>query len=69
MKLTPEQKKLDREYNRLLKVIEGAERGKGFIRPLATGYTDAQHAMYAKYNKIIESAFAKIADLKVEANV
>lgn len=67
--MTPEQKKLDREYKRMLSVIQSATKGQAWIKPNADGYTDAQNAMYNEYQKRIDKAFARIAELKIIAAI
>lgn len=68
MKLTDAQKKLEREYKRMLSVVESASKGQYLIKPNANGYTEAQHKLYAEYQKRIDAANSRIAELKIIAS-
>lgn len=63
-KLTTEQKQMEKEYKRLLSIIESARKGQNWIRPNAEGYTERQMADYAKYQGFIDRANERIAELK-----
>lgn len=62
--MTPKQKQMEREYKRLLSVVESASKGQYMIRPNANGYTEAQHKTYADYQGYIDRANARITELK-----
>lgn len=67
--LTPEQKKLQREYNRCQTVKDSASRGQQIMRPryLPDGtseYTQTQKEAYAKYQGYIDRANARMAEIR-----
>lgn len=67
--LTPEQKKLQREYNRMQTVIDSASRGQQIMRPItlpdgSRGYTETQKAAYAKYQGFIDRAHVRMAEIR-----
>lgn len=56
--------KINARYNRLNKVIEHAEKGKGWIRPTSTGYSERQKEQYAAYDSLIARCNEQIEKLK-----
>lgn len=68
-KLTPEQKKLQREYNRMQLVVNSASRGQQLMRPQTLpdgtrGYSEQQHEHYAKYQGYIDRANTRMAEIR-----
>lgn len=70
--MTPEQKKIQREYDRMQKVIDGASRGQQMMRPQtlpdgSRGYSEQQQSFYAQYQDKIERAMKRQQELRDQA--
>lgn len=65
--LTAHQQKMQREYDRMLSVIEHAKKGQQSMRPMNGEYSEFQHAAYKTYQAHIDAAECRIKQLKEEA--
>lgn len=70
--MTPEQKKMQREYDRMQRVIDGASRGQQMLRPQtlpdgSSGYSEQQRTFYAQYQEKIDRATKRQQELKDQA--
>lgn len=64
--LTPEQKKMEREYARMESVIASASKGQQSLRPRGSNgeYSQFQQECYATYQAQIQAAQTRINQLK-----
>jgi len=67
--LTPEQKKMEREYARMESVIASASKGQQSMRPRGSNgeYSQFQQECYARYQSQIEAAQTRMRELKALA--
>lgn len=65
--LTPEQKKMEREYARMESVIASASKGQQSLRPVNGAYSQFQQDCYATYQAQIQAAQTRINQLKEDA--
>lgn len=67
--LTPEQKKMEREYARMESVVASASKGQQSLRPRGSNgeYSQFQQECYAKYQSQIETAQTRMRELKALA--
>jgi hypothetical protein len=62
--LTTEQKRMEREYNRMQSVIDHATKGQQLMRPINGKYSEFQHAAYATYQGHINAAQCRMRQLE-----
>jgi len=70
--MTDEQKKMQKEYDRMQRVIDGASRGQQMMRPQtlpdgSRGYSEQQHKFYAQYQDKINRATKRQQELRQQA--
>ena len=68
--LTPEQKKMEREYSRLNRVIESARKGQLFAQKTSALIPEQlakYQAFYDEYQSKINTAEARMRELKASA--